>query len=390
MTLHTPHAEVVKRVRLHRIVVVFACTVAAALALNSGRALANHVSCGETITTDTTLDSDLVNCPNNGIVIGADGITLDLAGHRIDGDGAPAVGCDPEIEWCDVGVVNEGHNGVTTKDGLVQEFDLGLVVGEARGNRVMRISSRRQVFFGVLVFGSTRTLIRDGTFSHNIPPEGDGIGVFGSRHIRIVDNKIGSNEGPGIHLGDSSQNAVKENKFVRNGPSLLIEGNANYVSGNRVVGGAGILMAMGDRNVITENHVSRAIDSIAIENGHRNLVAHNLVAHARGTQGISLGIHLPPIGGGGNVVRGNRVEDSGEDGFRVAAEDSGSVLKRNVAISAGDDGFNVKGHSTKLTGNRAVRNDDLGIDAVPSSIDGGGNVARHNGDPRQCTNIACN
>ena len=176
---------------------------------------------------------------------------------------------------------------------------------------------------------------------------------------------------------------------MRNGPSVLIEGNANYVNGNRVVGGAGILVAVGDRNVITENHVSRALDSIAIEDAHHNLVAHNLVAHARGNQGISLGINLPPIGGGGNVVRENRVKGSREDGFHVAKEDNNSVLKRNVAIGAGDDGFSIQGPSTKLTRNRALRNDDLGIDALPSSIDGGGNVARHNGDARQCTNIAC-
>jgi len=389
MTSHIDHAAAANRARKLLLVALFASTLAATLALSSGRALANHVSCGDTITADTTLDSDLVNCPNNGIVIGAGRITLDLAGHQIDGDGAPAVGCDPEIEWCDVGIMNEGHDGVTTRLGEVQEFDLGLVVGDARGNRVMKISSRRQVFFGALVFGSTRNLIRDGTFSHNTPPKGDGIGVFGSRHIRIVDNQIRSNEGPGIHLGDSSHNVVKENKFVRNGPSVLIEGSANFVSGNRVVGGAGILMAMGDENVISENHVSRAIDSIAIENGHRNRVARNLVAHARGTQGISLGINLPPIGGGRNVVRENRVENSREDGFRVAAEDRNSVLKGNIAIFAGDDGFSVKGPSTKLTDNWALSNDDLGIDALPHVIDGGRNIARRNGDPRQCTNIAC-
>ena len=50
-------------------------------------ALASHVSCGDTITADTTLDSDLVDCPNNGIVIGANNVTLDLNGHTIDGDG---------------------------------------------------------------------------------------------------------------------------------------------------------------------------------------------------------------------------------------------------------------------------------------------------------------
>ncbi len=36
-----------------------------------------------------------------------------------------------------------------------------------------------------------------------------------------------------------------------------------------------------------------------------------------------------------------------------------------------------------------MRNNDLGIEAVRGVADGGGNVARHNGDPRQCTNIVC-
>jgi parallel beta-helix repeat protein len=361
----------------------------AILLAHPGTAVAGHVECGDTITTDTTLDNDLVNCPNNGIVIGAEGITLDLAGHRIDGDESPAAGCDPETEFCDIGVLNIGHDGVTIKDGSTREFDWGVGIADARESRVLRITSRRQASFGALFLGASRSLVRDGNFSHNVPPEGDGIGVFGSRHIRIVGNEIRSNEGPGIHLGDSSRNVVRGNKFARNGPSVFIEGNANHVRDNRIDGGAGIRVGPGNRNVIAENHVSRAVESIAIEDGRRNLVAHNLVAHARGDQGISLGINHPPIGGGGNVVRGNRVKGSREDGFHVAGEDSDSVLKRNIASGAGDDGFNIQGHSTRITGNRALGNDDLGIRAHPSSIDGGGNVARHNGDPRQCTYISC-
>jgi len=68
---------------------VLALVVAGFTVVGGGQALASHVGCGDTITTDTTLDSDLVNCPNNGIVIGANNITLDLNGHTIDGDGAP-------------------------------------------------------------------------------------------------------------------------------------------------------------------------------------------------------------------------------------------------------------------------------------------------------------
>jgi hypothetical protein len=61
----------------------------------------------------------------------------------------------------------------------------------------------------------------------------------------------------------------------------------------------------------------------------------------------------------------------------------------NVAITAGDDGFDVRSRSAKLTSNRAMRNADLGIEAVPGVIDGGGNSDRHNEDPRQCTHISC-
>jgi hypothetical protein len=64
-------------------------------------------------------------------------------------------------------------------------------------------------------------------------------------------------------------------------------------------------------------------------------------------------------------------------------------LKRNAAVGARDDGFEVESRSARLTRNEGRRNGGLGIAAVRGVIDGGGNVARHNGDPRQCTNIVC-
>jgi hypothetical protein len=36
-----------------------------------------------------------------------------------------------------------------------------------------------------------------------------------------------------------------------------------------------------------------------------------------------------------------------------------------------------------------LQNGDLGIEAVPGVIDGGGNKAKANGDAAQCTNISC-
>ncbi len=125
-----------------------------------------------------------------------------------------------------------------------------------------------------------------------------------------------------------------------------------------------------------------------VDKGRGNLIADNVLVHASRV-GISLGSQHPFLGGANNVVRGNLVKDSRGDGFLVNAKDDHSLLKRNVATGAGDDGFDVESRTARLTRNRARRNADLGIEAVRGVIDGGGNVAHHNGDPRQCTHIAC-
>ena len=56
---------------------------------------------------------------------------------------------------------------------------------------------------------------------------------------------------------------------------------------------------------------------------------------------------------------------------------------------AGDDGIDVESASTTIAGNLAVRNHDLGIEAVAGVTDGGGNKAFANGDSRQCTHVTC-
>jgi parallel beta-helix repeat protein len=370
--------------------VILALAVAGVMALSGGRALAQPVGCGDTITADTTLHKDLVDCPNNGVVIGADGITLDLNGHLVDGDGAPAAGCDPETEPCDFGLLNDGHDGVTVMHGRVRQFDVGALVGGARDNRVLDISSSRNLSFGFVVGGSARSLVRDSSGNNNVAPEGDGMGLFGSHDIRVVDNSFRNNAGPGIHVVDSPDNFIKGNEFSRNSPAIAVEADRNRVRRNSFVreGGA-IIVAPGSRNVIARNRVARGGDGIAIEKGRGNLVARNVIIDVS-FDGIRLGLDHPPIGGAHNVVRRNRVKESGRDGFVVSETDGHSLLRRNVAKRAGDDGFDVESRTTKLTDNRAVRNADLGIEAVRGVIDGGGNEASGNGDPRQCTHIVCN
>src|SRR5436190_4026150 len=124
-------------------VAILALAVAGVMAFSGSPAHAANVSCGDTITTDTTLHHDLVNCPNNGIIIGADNVTLNLNGHTIDGDGTPFAGCAPG-EPCDTGVAERRHDRVTVKHGSVREFAFaGLDLGVARHLRVLGVSAAR-------------------------------------------------------------------------------------------------------------------------------------------------------------------------------------------------------------------------------------------------------
>jgi parallel beta-helix repeat protein len=368
--------------------VVVALALAGLQVVGGTRAWASHVNCGATITTDTTLDSDLVNCPNNGIVIGADDITLDLNGHTIDGDGERFASC-PENEPCDIGVFNDGHDGITVMNGSIGEFAVGAFIGRARRNRVVAISSSRNEFFGFVVAESARSVVRDSSGSDNLVPDGDGLGLFGSHDVRIVDNSFRHNP-LGLHVEDSAGNLIKENVISGNsGPGILMEANHNEIRRNTCARNkSACIIVNGIRNLIARNHAFRDGGGIGIDKGKRNVVIRNDIVRPR-KSGISLGFRLDAIGGGHNIVRRNEVRGTGFDGFLVAPKDDHSVLRRNIARGAGDDGFDVESPSTTLTSNLAFRNDDLGIAAVTGVIDGGGNISRGSGDQRQCTAILC-
>ncbi len=76
---------------------IAALTLVAALA-GAGSAAANSspstVNCGDTLTHSVKLTADLTNCPGDGLVIGANGITVDLNGHTIDGTVTQTTDCD--------------------------------------------------------------------------------------------------------------------------------------------------------------------------------------------------------------------------------------------------------------------------------------------------------
>jgi parallel beta-helix repeat protein len=271
----------------------------------------------------------------------------------------------------------------------VRGFFTGVLVGGARHNRIVNVSSSGNAYFGFVIADSARSEIVGSSGSGNPAPEGDGIGVFFSRRVRIVRNTFRRNA-LGMHVDNSTGLLIERNRFAGNTDfGILIEADRNVVRGNRTArNGTGVAVAPGSRNVIAGNRSIRDWEGITVEKGRGNLVAGNVIAAAR-RSGIRLGIVKPAIGGVGTVVRRNVVRGSGRNGFEINPRDRGSRLSGNMALGAGDDGIDVNSHSSTLTNNRANGNADLGIEATRGVVDGGGNSARGNRDARQCTHIRC-
>jgi large repetitive protein len=375
---------------------ILALAVAVCLALGVSQASASPVSCGDTITTDTKLHNNLVNCPNNGIVIGADHITLDLNGHTIDGDGKP-FGC-VVTAICDVGIANgDGHVGVTIEGGSVKEFEFGVLCDGAADNRLRDLAASSNFFSGISLFDSRDSrVVKSSADDNGLTTESDGIALFGSRHVRIERNSVSGNGDTGIFLGfDSGHNLIAKNRSFGNVfAGMAINGNRNVVSRN-VTRNAGDIIVVGNRNVITRNHVADSLGcpdgcgiGISFEGGHDNLIAHNFVNHASfaGIRVAAFEPDTPPAVD--NVVRRNHVRRA-HDGFLVQSTASHTLLEGNHAVRSEDDGIDVNSRTTTLTRNHAVHNGDLGIEAVLGVIDGGGNKARGNGNPAQCLIVDC-
>jgi len=365
--------------------------LAGALGLNGAEA-ARNVGCGDTITTDTTLHHNLTNCPNNGIVVGANNVTLDLNHHTIDSDGTPAVGCDPDTEFCDIGVLNDGGDGVTVVHGSVRQFDLGVVVGEARDNRLLDIAASSSRFSGMLIFDLARSTVQNSSVVRNgLHTDQAGISMFSSRRIGILRNSIRDNGDIGLYDESLDGSRLIGNTFSSNPEAgALVNGDGNLVAHNRSHRDGDGVGVGGDDNIIRRNLVTHSTGlGLQVGEGKRNLFANNRVRNAGG-----LGIDVASYGPVKNtVVRRNHIRGAGEDGLAVRSVSKtlkGTRVRRNHVSHSGDDGIDVDSPSTSLTGNEANRNSDLGIAAVRGVRAGGGNLAHHNGDPRQCTHIACN
>jgi parallel beta-helix repeat protein len=396
---------------------VLALVVAGVSVLGAGSALASHVRCGDTITTDTTLDSDLVNCPNNGIVIGANNITLDLNGHTVDGDGTPVDPC-PEGEACDVGVLNRaGYDRLTIVGGTIRQFSVGIVVeGGAAHNRLHQLAVSDTTDVGIIVADSTNSVIEKASMSD---PGVVGLVLVDSQHALVARNSVSGSTGYAVFMFGVDDSRIQHNRLDADQHGFFLGGSARNLVRSNVVSdsGGGIEVVEGaTANRVEHNRFTNTGDGMLVGDASDTLIRHNRVTGAGRGEAGGFGIILDGAvrtmvdrnsftGGRGPAIFVTRLEAAAAprdtvisrnvvnrnlvDGILVENGATGTLVVRNLAIRNGDDGIDVDAPATTLTRNTANHNHDLGIEAVPGVIDGGGNHAAGNGNPAQCTNIDC-
>jgi parallel beta-helix repeat protein len=289
---------------------------------------ATGVACGDVVTRDTVLNGDLVDCPADGLIVGADHIVIELNDHSISGLGAPGT----------AGIRNSGHDGVTVRNGDfsgldVSGFDIGILLADGTERTTVRGLFVEGERFGIALVGADRNLIQ-GNSARNVYSSDE----CGRRTPRA-----------GIALFQSDRNRIEGNDAELSGFGIaLFHAEGNRIAGNRAA------PAESDGN---------GCDGIALFDSDGNRVERNLTDN-NGNVGFS-------------------------DGILVDSHSSGTRLDRNLAGHNLDDGIDVDDPGTRISRNTADDNADFGIEAVEGVIDGGRNEASGNGNPLQCLNVDC-
>jgi parallel beta-helix repeat protein len=207
---------------------VVALASAGALAFCASPAFAHGgpttVHCGQTLTHSVKLANDLTDCPSNGLIIGADGITVDLNGHTIDGT-VTQTSCDFPADPR-AGINNlDGHDRLTIADGSIRQFDMGLDAGGfttgMSDSRLHDLTLRDNRFGGVgFGSGADPSATADNAIDHNVVTGsacGSGVNLNTGRGNRFAHNRIlDTHDGIFVGFGESTDGNIIADNSVSN------------------------------------------------------------------------------------------------------------------------------------------------------------------------------
>ncbi|MGI8425252.1 MAG: right-handed parallel beta-helix repeat-containing protein [Actinomycetota bacterium] len=338
--------------------------IAGLLAITAAPAQAAPVVCGQVILASVTLANDVGPCPADGLVVGANNITINLNGHKVYGVPTPQATISYDVEV--------RANGQT----LVDLEETGGVAYTATTGVGIRV--------GDPVTGASTSV--SGGYT-NVTIQGPGeITAFdagvtlesGGSHtvtgVNIHDNFSDAQAtavlyGDGVAINGSSGNSITNNSITGNGPfsgvGMFGDADNNTVNGNTISDNA----RFADRSPLHHGAVgfTQETDGVRVEFFCDNNVVSNNTVTENGLDGIALFARTL-----NNIVSDNTVHDNGYDaplaqgapqrlgdGIRLFnGNAAGTVLGPKDTIVEDNSVFNNAANGI-IVGNNSVNNDIL-------------------------------
>ncbi|MFH1229428.1 MAG: right-handed parallel beta-helix repeat-containing protein [Candidatus Aenigmatarchaeota archaeon] len=236
--------------------------------------------CNLIITNDTTLDEDLT-CSSNGLIIGADNITLDCAGHSITGDGSPGYGIN-NIGYDYITVKNCIITGFSNSD-LDAPFSAGIRYYEGADYGAIINNTVTSISEGISLYSSSNNNITNNIAISNA---NQNIMIRSGSNNNIIANNTATDSLTGIYLGSTSgcnDNTIINNNVSYNiyaGISLDADSNGNIIENNTANynGNVSIGIWSGSSNILTNNIIVNNFDrGLFFDSGSNNAVNFNKV-----------------------------------------------------------------------------------------------------------------
>ena len=291
-----------------------------------------------------------------------------------------------------------GANHDVLNDVATSSNGVGVLFDQSTAGRIVNGSAIDNRFMGVLLlhFSDGNEIGNNAISGSTLTP---GLALFDSSHNRVEYNDVDGND-EGIASSGGDDNDVRKNVVSHNlgGAIGADEGVGTRVRDNLVAdNGDGITIGGGRETQITGNIVKRsgffgAPDTggfgVVLDSSDDSTIAGNIFVDGRGPAIFITTLDVPGTSDR-TVISHNIANSRRSDGILVNADAADTLIQHNSADRNGGDGIKVDAEGTTLRRNRANRNHDLGIEAVPGVIDGGGNHAFGNGNPAECLYIAC-
>ncbi len=186
------------------------------------------LSCGEVIKESVKLSTNL-DCTTDGLIVGADGITVDLNGHTINGPGPKS---------SKIGIMLATSSGVTIMGpGVVSGFQAGILDTGGQDNKINGVNFVDNQI-AIFMTGAKGTSI-----DQNMLTDNDiGMASHSSSGTTFTKNLLDKNTLAGVTLVNSAENTIDTNIIEHSNNGVFVDGQStsNKITTNTILQNTGV------------------------------------------------------------------------------------------------------------------------------------------------------